>query len=701
MIITGQTPESATASAELQEFLLQLGLCVQRYAMYPGGHPSLDAAVARLRASAARLLEGRETLSLGVARRQIVVEGTATDASNRVLRALAERLHRHRLGAVVVRRGVDADELRSVARALSRDADRDGPLGAGPDTGLLSWPHVRLYRVTYEQLQLAAQEEEDEAAGFQLGAGTASVQLWLGLARAAIARGEALEAEGALDEAAVKAAPEQVAEAINEHGGAQAYDQAIVGYLLQLTDELRRNGSGRTAKGVRRRLSRMVKRLEPGTLQRLLEMGGNGGQRHQFLSHAVDTLEPDAVLELLNAALASEGQSVSTSMLRMLRKLAAHVDEPGEPGSERAEREVREQMHSLLSGWRAEDPNPTDYTHVLESIAGRSSIAAVKASRHAPDALRIVQLCLETGAVGSGCWRAVDALLEEGRLNDLLDVLDGAPADSAAAEPIWTRLETGDAIRTVIMAEPVDSTALDRLLARMPASSALSLLLDRLSESTSRHTRMSVFRRVGAHGIAAVPAVIERFADTRWFVLRNMLALLNEIGTFPREFSPLMYTTHGELKVRREAYQLAVRVPEEREEAITRALAEGDERCLRIGLAAARQHGLPGRGVASVVRRLNDASLSGELHATMLRVLAGSAVATKPAVDRMVHFASTGRSLLRRPRLADKSLTMLAAVEALAAAAPHTSDSRVRPLLDAAQMSPDPEIRTASRSPIA
>jgi hypothetical protein len=77
--------------------------------MYPGGHPSLDAAVAGVTRCAARLLEERPVLVFGVARRQLVIQGVATDPDQPVLRRLAEGLHRH-LGAVSYSRGVRADE---------------------------------------------------------------------------------------------------------------------------------------------------------------------------------------------------------------------------------------------------------------------------------------------------------------------------------------------------------------------------------------------------------------------------------------------------------------------------------------------------------------------------------------------------------------------------------------------------------------
>ncbi|HEX6308033.1 MAG TPA: hypothetical protein VFZ69_07590, partial [Longimicrobiales bacterium] len=290
MAIRTSTTQPEGLSQELNELLLELGLTLQRYALYPGGHPSVDAAVAALTRRLDLLLLEREALSLGVARRQLVVEGVATEASHPVLRSVAERLHRHRVGVVSFRRGLVAAELSSALRAVAEDPDRTGDaLGLRPRDAGAAWPHVRFHPLTYEQLQLAAEETAEEERDQALQArGTAAAELWVGLARAALAKESWREEERDAD-------PAQVAAAINEHHGVQAYDQVIVGFLLQLADELRREGGG-NVQLVRRRVSQVIRRLDAPTLDRLLEMGGDVAQRTRFLHHATQALSPEAVL---------------------------------------------------------------------------------------------------------------------------------------------------------------------------------------------------------------------------------------------------------------------------------------------------------------------------------------------------------------------------------------------------------------------
>src|SRR5438445_8850462 len=141
----GPASERATLSRDLADFLIELSIALHKHAMYPEGHPSLAPAAAGVTRRAERLLQDRSTLSLGVARQQLVIEGVATDPKHPVLAELAGRLHRHHLGAMTFRRGVEAAEVAAVLKALAVDAERRGqPLGLGPPEGLRAWAHVQL-----------------------------------------------------------------------------------------------------------------------------------------------------------------------------------------------------------------------------------------------------------------------------------------------------------------------------------------------------------------------------------------------------------------------------------------------------------------------------------------------------------------------------------------------------------------------------
>src|SRR4029077_4655607 len=184
----------------------------------------------------------------------------------------------------------------------------------------------------------------DDAGGAS-ESGARAAQLWVGLAPAALTA-QAGSAGAATTEAAGRA------RAIDEHPrtDAAAYDQVIVGYLLQIADELKTAGSAE-AVALRRRTSRLIRALKPETLRRLVGMGGDFVQRRQFVSDATDGMAVDAVLDIVQAAAESSQQTISHSLLRMLSKLAAHAQTGAEEVRPQADAALRDQVRRLLRDW--------------------------------------------------------------------------------------------------------------------------------------------------------------------------------------------------------------------------------------------------------------------------------------------------------------------------------------------------------------
>ena len=261
----------ATLSREFSQFLIELSMAVHRYAMYPPDHPSLAPSVENVVGRLSDLFESRPAVSIGVAQRQLVIEGVATDSRHPVLSDLARRLHGHHLGAISFARGTKKREVEEILQLLASETERDGePVGLLASELIPSWEHAHVYPIGYDQLEIKSVVGEE-------GEGRSS-RLWLGLAQAALASDEPLDAMASAD-------PKSIARTIDGHRQEEAYDQVIVGHLLQLADELK-SGKGGESEKVRRRVSTLVNELGEGTLTRLVEMGGDEAQRRRFLLDA-------------------------------------------------------------------------------------------------------------------------------------------------------------------------------------------------------------------------------------------------------------------------------------------------------------------------------------------------------------------------------------------------------------------------------
>ena len=653
--------------------------------MYPWGHPSLERAASAVVGRLATLLVDRPSISIGVAKKQLVIEGIATDPKHPVLRSLAEKLHRHHLGAVVFERGVRTEEVIAMMRLIGVEPERDAtPLGLGDPEVLRQWQYARLYPLTYEQLQLLGADLDDDDSQEHKDRGTRSAQLWIGLARAALAR-EDIELESTHTE------PTVVAEAINGHPAAMAYDQVIVGYLLQLADELKQEG-GAGAAAVRRRLSRLINALDDSTLQRLIEMGGDLPQRKRFVLDAADALAVDAVVDLVQAAAASTKQTISTSMVRLLTKLSAFAEQGTHQIQLHADTALREQVQLLMEGWTMEDPNPDAYTRALESLARRPQTVASNAkTQHPPEPLRIVQMALEVQTLGVPFWRAVEEVLRQDGLAALVLLLHSVEPDNAVAKALLQHLAAPERLRESLNRENVDFEALGRILDYISEANLAPILMRTLIDSELRATRIGVFKRLATMDLPVLePLILTGLTDPRWFVRRNMLALLNEKNAFSEVVNLAAHVRDHDARVRREALQVWLRSPTERDRALAMALNDADERILRVGVNEARAR-LPETAVAVVIKRLHE-DLPAELRAQLVRLLESARGSN--VLEALLRIAAPTRSLLGRPRLAPVSPAMLAALNVLANG--WSEERRVAAVLNRAQKAPEADVRTAA-----
>lgn len=681
----------ATLSREFSDFLIQLSIAIHRYAMYPEGHPSLGPTVENLVERLTDLLQERPQLSLGVARSQLVIEGVATDPGNPVLRELAGRLHRHHLGAITFTRGVGFDELHEMLDAVAVEADRRAePLGLDPAYRAGRWAHVRLYPLTYDRLELLqeggtpeeAEEEETRSAR------TRAAQLWVGLARAAMAAEHADQADrDARDEDAVPD-PSAVARAIQTHQRDAAYDQVIVGYMLQIADELK-TGQTPESLALRKRVSKMVSTLDRDTLSRLLEMGGDRDQRRRFLLSASEGMAVDAVLGLVEAASGNEQQTISHSMLRMLEKLAKHAEHARGQRRRVADSSMREQIMKLIHDWSLKDPNPDAYRRALTGIAGSRPLFSVAPdARFLPEPRRIVEMALEMDVMGAPVRRAVETLASGPELRWLLDRLEDAEA-TAVPEAIREILGTPDRLRELLGEQQPDAKTLDGLLARMDPTRAAGPLLDALATAESTQTRRILLDRLTAMGPEIAPEIVARTGDERWYVVRNMLALLAELPALPDGFDAFRFMDHADPRVRREALRILLRDGTTRDRAVCLGLADHDDRTIRLALTAATRQ-CPPAAVPLLVSRATQGT-NPDQRAAALGVLA--ATGAPEGLETFLQVTAPRKTLLglKLPAPTPEYLAALAGLRRF------PDDPRAQQALAAAARSKRPEVVRAAR----
>jgi hypothetical protein len=210
---------------------------------------------------------------------------------------------------------------------------------------------------------------------------------------------------------------------------------------------------------------------------------------------------------------------------------------------------------------------------------------------------------------------------------------------------------------------PIDFALVDQIVPRLGLAAA-DPLLDALEASPSRAVRRKLLDLIVQLGPEAATVVAARLPDERWFVVRNMLMLIADLGGQNVDVGTA-YARHSDARVRREAIRILAGTPSTAERAICAGLDDSDDRVVRVALEAASER-CPLSAVAILQRRVSEGTLDAELIPQAIGVVAS--VRTTEVLEWLMERAagSSRPGLFGRPRLAAKSPTMLAALNGLA-----------------------------------
>jgi hypothetical protein len=707
----------ATLSRELSDFLVELSIGMQKHAIYPAGHPLLNDAVDGVMRKLALLMTERQSLSIGIARRQLIIEGVGTDPNHPLLKELAGRLHKHNLGAIKFSHDVTREELGSALATIAEDPGRTNqPVGDRATELSESWSNVRLFPLNYERLHLLYEgTDTDGEERLDRGGSVKAAQLWVGMARAAMMLDDTAELD------AEKMSPLVVAEAIDKRQQEQAYDQVIVGYLLQIADELKKAGGTPEALELQKRISEMVKKLSQPTLKKLLEMGGDTFQRRQFLLNASQGMTVDAVMDLVQAAATDGKQTVSHSLMRLFGKLSKYAETDADPlRRANAESSVREHMGKLIAQWNLDDPNPTAYGRALQQMS-RQKAAASTSPYIECEPERIVQMGMELGTTGPRFDLALDALINSAHLELLLDVLDSAP-DAQFAESVWQYLDSKDILWAALSEARLDFGVLERLLQRKQLS-AVDAFLDTAERTTDPRLRERLLDTLLILGDDIGPFIARRIDGSRAELRRELFLLLGKLKDIPPGLDVARFLLHTDPTVRREAVRLLLKFLETRDQAIIAGVTDTDERATFYALTAAQEAGCSARAASVIRQRIERGDLDSSLMTLAIRALAGAdsgvgaqlsgrgrtsqmmramveettpaaaASNAKKTLDWLISRVADKSRFFGRWKLRDKSPEMLAALGALAAY--WAQEREVQDIVNVALKSSDPDIRKA------
>ncbi len=666
--------ERAALPRDVAVFLPLFGIALHKCATYPENHPLLGSAMEAVAGHLGVVLVNRPFLLLGVARNQLLVEGLATDPDNPVLRELAAKLHRHQIGAIKFTPGAAREELIELLRALSSDA-RVKPIGADLTEFDTRWENIRLFPPAYDRLELS----DEQRLGEQAHSDSTASRLWIGLAAAAIAK------EGAPE---LHSDPRAIARALNERLRNPDEAKKIINYLLGLSRELRLS-AGNQADALKEKLALLLNHITPETLRELATVGADLAQRRRLVVDAAMVLPAGATLTLLHAVSEASNKVLPQAMLRLLTKLAFQAEKGNLSVREEADLALREAVRQLVDKWSLDDPNPQPYSRVLERLSRNPTHGTAPRAEQKLEAIRLVQMSLETDTVGDTVWAALEEVVREGEAGAVVRMVEDPAVAEDIQELFWSRLATAANMRVLLNNEPRDTDVVELLLERMGMAAA-EPMLETLEVADSRTMRRRLLTRLGQLGPMIGPMLVERLPTSPWFVQRNLLALLGSLPEIPADFNAAPYVDAEDARVRREALKLMLRIPGQRSDAILASLGDNDDVNVRMGLTAALD-GCPTAAVSRLMVLLNDRRNTAEIRAMAIRVL--GTIRTPATRDWLVDHALTKQGWFRRRRLQPRTPELLATLGSLARG--FRQDPNAQLVLRLASESNDPEIRRA------
>lgn len=580
--------QKMTAAIDLEKALslliTDLHLVRRHWIAYPAGHPVVQNGLQKIQQSFLQLLALQPQVTIGVTRDGLLLDNDYLDKASPSCQAMAAALFERGIGVLIISHRPSLDELQALLRVLALKRE-DILVSGGIDavwqqTGSSA---IELRGIRYdrfsgtEELELTADDADSDS-------------LWQRFAQLLMQGQVGLAGQGHNGETR----PEVLAATLNALfaqrmgvGSGLAFHQirdalstmqTIVNAKGPATAESAISTSGISpypVTGDQVGLAAFVAALDPALRRQILdgfcEIGlGDAPTMEVFFRH----LGPGILQETYASA---EQFAAAPELLKgILRKLVPQMTVTYETSSE--EEEMRDKVRVLLQEHRQETYIPDDYQDRLRDVLSdtplrqfsptvlHEELSTLDASSIEWRASEIILQLVVTGTEGEDLDELIRNLsdmcgyfLELGDYGQVLRILSQAASPQVpqavrlALRDAFSRREFLDEILSGLTIWGKPKYEQVGLLIQIIGKPFIDPLLDRLAEEETMSLRRFMMDRVLAFGEAARPMLLERLADSRWYVLRNIIVMLRTLapGQEHDRLRPLL--KHANAKVRQEA----------------------------------------------------------------------------------------------------------------------------------------------------
>lgn len=571
----------------------ELNIARRNWSAYPPGHPIVEASLQRLQQAFRTLLDQQTPVQIGVTRDGLLLGEELIEKGNQICRAVATALFERGIGTAIVRYEPPFSQLQSLLRLLTMK--REDILSEGGVESLWSAAEITAVEIRGIRYDRFSGTEESALDGGNDTNPQQTGSLWERFVRLMM-QGEV--GLGGSD-AAGDVRPEVLAAALNARfaqrlgtgSGLSASGIRKAGELMQqmVADQIVPIASGQdhaTSGGHDKDASKPTSAVSAG-LQAFIAALDPTLRRHildGFCETASDA--DDNVTEELfrylgptmlqdTYATAEEYSAAPPLLQGILRRLLPHLSDTYDTAT--PQDEVREKVRTLIQEHRHETYVPDDYLLALQDLLAETPLPAIDRNALQPlintlhptsiesRSSEIIMQLVVTDPDGENIPELIQNLadmcgyfLELGDYGQVLKILSQAadpklsPQLRVALRDAFSRREFLDEILSglKIWGKPkYDQVA---ILIQVIGRPFIPPLLDRLADEENMSLRRFMMDRVLAFGEAARPALVERLADQRWYVLRNIVVMLRTLapGQEVDRLRPLL--KQGNQKLRQE-----------------------------------------------------------------------------------------------------------------------------------------------------
>jgi len=559
----------------VEKCVKELSLTLKTMGIYPSDHPAIKASVERLYATMESLFAASPELKLEIAQKNLLADGQFLDRTNEIFRDFALQFHRRGVASFTFKKDLNAEELRMFLEVASTE-----PKMLQKSGGFLKLfqerkiSHIDIVEIDYQKVfgveeeigeaKEAAKVRSDEEIWTDLIRG---LDLYSGLRLGEVEHNFLLHLEGDPDKMATYL--ERVASkgslGMSDLGGVavRRIINSIGNYIFTNLPQEREVH--------RKRLAEVVSRLDPKLRIQLIdaEIDIEPGEI-DVVAELIPDLSNSVIVEMMTLAVSTEGM-VTERLVNLFHKIVPEEERKreiipvfGDSLADMSGKEdtlyMRRLIEDLFLSKPAEDFISETYRKALKELNEQiSSISGMKEYVDSLDERRIEEqastvlmdlIRLETESndyveIAKNLGKAGMDFLLTGRYEkakEIIEVLieEAGPEKgrtdkqrNACKEALEKLRDTGivhDLVAALRDWGKEKYETIHFILLQM-GKIAVVPLLEALGRETDRSLRKKIISVIVDLGEDAIPEIVRRFSDKNWYVVRNMVRILREIGT--------------------------------------------------------------------------------------------------------------------------------------------------------------------------